>query len=75
MSEDRYIRIKRNLDHFSHEKDFYMFVFWYKAMLGTVNRDLKKASLSCGFEYEAIPEPTSEEYTRYFEGYTCTSLE
>lgn len=75
MSGDKYNRIKNNLARFSSEKDFYMFVFWYKAMLGTVNRDLKEAFLSCGFEYKAMPEPTSEEYTRYFEEYTCTSLE
>lgn len=66
MSEDKYRRIKESLERFKREKDFYMYVFWYKAMLGTVNRDIKKASVSSSFEYEPISEPTSEEYTMYF---------
>lgn len=62
-TEEKYERIERNLRRFKAEKDFYMFAFWYKAKIGTINRDAREIKL------DPLPEPTSVQIMQMYDNY------
>lgn len=62
-SQEKYDRIEYCLKHFKAENDFYMFAFWYKAKIGTINREAKEANL------EPLPDPTGIQIMQMYENY------
>lgn len=62
-TDEKYERIERNLRHFKAEKDFYMFAFWYKAKIGTINREAKEIKLP------PLPDPTCIQIMQMYENY------